>query len=451
MEHMAPKAFPSARVATIGLAWFVLIVSLGIQARPSAQQPAPQVKSAQSSSPIGAVSPASSHRGTLDRYCVTCHNQRLATAGLKLDEADVANPGEGAEIWEKVVRKLRTGMMPPPNMPQPSMEDRRALLSWLETSLDKAAAAKPNPGRTETLRRLNRTEYQNAIRDLLSVDIDAASLLPADESGHGFDNVTVGDLPPALLDRYISAAQKISALAIGSTQTSLQSDIIRVPPDVTQEGDVVWTPCRHARRGSHSLYVRAERRIRHPDLPRAWLFRGCRRVEGPAAPRDQVVARPDADWRVHCPETRQRRRLAHRQESENSRARDGRSASARRHVCEEFLFTDRNSAPAPPVAVQRETSSAHHSGDFPGLRHRTIRAAGCGRYAEPPPDIRLPARLAKGSGETGRQRPKRQRARAGFCPRSCGARTVGRFPRRIWNGRWRSIAKESQNATSMRE
>jgi hypothetical protein len=178
----------------------------------------------------------------LDRYCVNCHNQRLATAGLKLDEADVANPGAGAEIWEKVVRKVRTGMMPPPNMPQPSTDDRRALLSWLETSLDKAAAAKPNPGRTETLRRLNRTEYQNAIRDLLSVDIDAASLLPADESGHGFDNVTVGDLPPALLDRYISAAQKISALAIGSTQTSLQSDIIRVPPDVTQEGDVAGLP-----------------------------------------------------------------------------------------------------------------------------------------------------------------------------------------------------------------
>ena len=239
---MAPKAFPSARVAAIAVAWFVLIVSLGIQARPSAQQPAPQARSAQSSSTIGAVSPASNHRGTVDRYCVTCHNQRLATADLKLDEADIANPGAGAEIWEKVVRKLRTGMMPPPNMPQPSTEDRRALLSWLETSLDKAAAAKPNPGRTETLRRLNRTEYQNAIRDLLSVDVDAASLLPADESGHGFDNVTVGDLPPALLDRYISAAQKISALAIGSTQSSLQSDIIRVPPDVTQEGQVAGLP-----------------------------------------------------------------------------------------------------------------------------------------------------------------------------------------------------------------
>ena len=230
MKHKVPKAFPRARVAAVVVAWCVLIVSLGIQARPSAQQPAPQVQR------------ASSHRQTLDRYCVTCHNQRLVTAGLKLDDADVANPGAGAELWEKVVRKLRTGMMPPPNMPQPSTEDRVALLSWLETSLDKAAAAKPNPGRTETLRRLNRTEYQNAIRDLLAVDIDAASLLPADESGHGFDNVTVGDLPPALLDRYISAAQKIGALAIGSTQTSLQSDIIRVPPDVTQEGHVDGLP-----------------------------------------------------------------------------------------------------------------------------------------------------------------------------------------------------------------
>ena len=184
----------------------------------------------------------SSHRRVIDRYCVTCHNQKLKTAGLMLDEADVVNPGATGEIWEKVVRKLRTSTMPPPNMPQPSIEDRTALLSWLETSLDGAAAAKPNPGRTDTLRRLNRTEYQNAIRDLLLLDIDAASLLPPDESGYGFDNVTVGDLPPALLDRYISAAQKISRLAIGGAQPSLQSDIIRVPPDLTQEEHVPGLP-----------------------------------------------------------------------------------------------------------------------------------------------------------------------------------------------------------------
>ena len=189
-----------------------------------------------------AAAPASSHRPLLDRSCVTCHNERLKTADLRLDQIDVANPGAEAEVWEKVVRKVHTGTMPPPNMPQPSKDDRRALLTWLETSLDAASAAKPNPGRTETLRRLNRTEYQNAIRDLLALDIDAASLLPPDESGHGFDNVTVGDLPPTLLDRYISAAQKISRLAIGSTQSSLQADTIRLPADLTQEDHVPGLP-----------------------------------------------------------------------------------------------------------------------------------------------------------------------------------------------------------------
>src|SRR2546422_1581526 len=180
-------------------------------------------------------------RNMFDPSGGTCHTQKLKTAGLMLDKADVASPGAAGEIWEKVVRKLRSSTMPPPNMPQPSTEDRRALLSWLETSLDQAAAAKPNPGRTDTLRRLNRTEYQNAIRDLLLLDIDANSLLPPDESGYGFDNVTVGDLPPALLDRYISAAQKISRLAIGSLP-SLESDIIRVPPDLTQEEHVEGLP-----------------------------------------------------------------------------------------------------------------------------------------------------------------------------------------------------------------
>src|SRR2546422_6148637 len=181
-------------------------------------------------------------RNMFDPSGGTCHTQKLKTAGLMLDKADVASPGAAGEIWEKVVRKLRSSTMPPPNMPQPSTEDRRALLSWLETSLDQAAAAKPNPGRTDTLRRLNRTEYQNAIRDLLLLDIDTTSLLPPDESGHGFDNVTVGDLPPALLERYISAAEKISRLAVGGVQASVQSDIIRVSEDVTQEEHVPGLP-----------------------------------------------------------------------------------------------------------------------------------------------------------------------------------------------------------------
>jgi hypothetical protein len=166
----------------------------------------------------------------------------LKTGGLSLAQADPAKPGAQAELWEKVVRKLRTGVMPPPNMPQPAAAERLAIVQRLEASLDAASAAKPNPGRTETLRRLNRTEYQNAIRDLLSLDIDAASLLPPDESGHGFDNVIVGDLPPTLLNRYIAAAQKISRLAVGSGQTAVQGETINVPADLTQEDRLPGMP-----------------------------------------------------------------------------------------------------------------------------------------------------------------------------------------------------------------
>ncbi|MYB54394.1 MAG: DUF1587 domain-containing protein, partial [Acidobacteriia bacterium] len=181
------------------------------------------------------ASPASSHRSTLDRFCVGCHGGDSASADLRLDSADLEGVHDAPELWERVVHKLRTGTMPPPNMPQPPVADREVLLDWLEASLDAAALRSPNPGRTEALRRLNRTEYQNAVRDLLAVEIDAEALLPQDESGHGFDNVNVSDLSPLLLGRYISAAQKISRLAVGSGQLEPNSDIIRVKPDVTQE------------------------------------------------------------------------------------------------------------------------------------------------------------------------------------------------------------------------
>ena len=199
----------------------------------------------QAQTPIAPAAPSpviSTQRQFLDRYCVTCHNDRLKTGGLTLERADVSRSEAQPEVWEKVVRKLRTGVMPPPNMLQPPKTDRVAMATWLENSLDASSVAKPNPGRTETLRRLNRTEYQNAIRDLLALDIDAASLLPADESGHGFDNVIVGDLSPTLLDRYISAAQKISSLAVGRPRSSLQNDIFRLPADLSQEDQMPGLP-----------------------------------------------------------------------------------------------------------------------------------------------------------------------------------------------------------------
>ncbi|MDE0107556.1 MAG: DUF1592 domain-containing protein [Bryobacterales bacterium] len=188
------------------------------------------------------AAPASGHRSTLDRFCVGCHSGDSAPGDLRLDRADLAAVHDAPELWERVVHKLRTGTMPPPNMPRPPVADREVLLDWLEASLDTAALRSPTPGRTEGLRRLNRTEYQNAVRDLLAVEIDAKALLPQDESGHGFDNVNLSDLSPMLLGRYISAAQQISRLAVGSGQVEPHSDIIRVKPDVTQEQHVPGLP-----------------------------------------------------------------------------------------------------------------------------------------------------------------------------------------------------------------
>ena len=180
------------------------------------------------------------------QHCVSCHNDRLETAGFSLEgvleRLDATGIAAEAETWEKVVQKLRTATMPPSNRPQPSPEERSAALRWLTSTLDAAAESTPNPGRTETLRHLSRTEYRNAIRDMLGLDIDAAALLPPDESGHGFDNVILGDLPPALLDRYVSAARRISALAVGGTPPSVDSVVIRVPPDTTQEAHVPGLP-----------------------------------------------------------------------------------------------------------------------------------------------------------------------------------------------------------------
>src|SRR5262245_23314098 len=218
----------------IGLAGLAATLCLSLQVEMSAQQT--------DAASAGRSPATSSQRQFLDRYCVTCHNDRLKTGGLSLERVDVSRPDAQPEVWEKVVRKLRTGIMPPPTMLQPPQADRKAMFTWLETSLDAASAAVPNPGRTETLRRLNRTEYQNTIRDLLSLDIDAASLLPADESGHGFDNVIVGDLSPTLLDRYVSAAQKISSIAVGRSQPFVQNDVFRLPADLSQEEQMPGLP-----------------------------------------------------------------------------------------------------------------------------------------------------------------------------------------------------------------
>jgi mono/diheme cytochrome c family protein len=181
-------------------------------------------------------------RAVIDQYCLACHNDSVKTADLSLSPASSGDPATHPEVWEKVVRRLRARGMPPAGLPRPDERTYDAVVSSLETSLDRAAAAHPNPGRTDTFRRLNRTEYHNAIRDLLAVEVDAASLLPTDESSHGFDNVTVGDLSPTLLDRYIAAAETVSRLAVGRPSRSPGGQTIRTPPDLTQEEHIEGLP-----------------------------------------------------------------------------------------------------------------------------------------------------------------------------------------------------------------
>jgi len=174
-------------------------------------------------------------RAVVKQYCFGCHNSKLKTGGLALDDVSGQAIGQHSEPWEKVVRRLRVRSMPPVGLPRPDERTYNALIASLETSLDSAAVAKPNPGRTDTFRRLNRTEYQNSIRDLLALDVEVSSMLPSDESSHGFDNVTVGDLSTTLLERYLSAAQKISRLALGTPSRSPGGYTINLPPDLTQE------------------------------------------------------------------------------------------------------------------------------------------------------------------------------------------------------------------------
>ena len=220
----------NAATAAIGVSAALLVASpwlADIGAAASGQPPASQPAARAATAP-GAV---------VARYCASCHSERMKSGGLVLEKVDVENVAAHPEIWEKVVRKIRARAMPPagPGRQRPDEATYSAFESYLETSLDRAAAAAPDPGRNDTFHRLNRTEYQNAIRDLLALDVDAASMLPADDASHGFDNVNVGALSPTLLDRYLSAAQKVSRLAVGGPVRSPGAITVVLPADLTQD------------------------------------------------------------------------------------------------------------------------------------------------------------------------------------------------------------------------
>ncbi len=204
---------------------FITIAAAAVLISPSSQA---QVYDAQQA---GAV---------IGKYCATCHNAQLHTAGLVLDPAALNNVPAGAERWEKVIRKLRASTMPPPGLPRPDPATYDALAGFLETELDRAAAAKPNPGKLPLLHRLSRTEYQNAVRDLLAVEalpkeMDYSLLLPPDNSNSGFDNLA--DLlfvSPTAMESYLGAAEKISRLAVGDPAAPLMVNIYRVPDEQPQ-------------------------------------------------------------------------------------------------------------------------------------------------------------------------------------------------------------------------
>ncbi|HLK47721.1 MAG TPA: DUF1592 domain-containing protein [Bryobacteraceae bacterium] len=192
--------------------------------------------------PLHAAPPALEQRALLDKYCVTCHNQKTKTAGLMLDKLDLANVAAGAETWEKVIQKIRGGMMPPVGMPRPDRAALDAFMTSLENQLDQAYFAKVNPGRV-SLHRLNRAEYGNAVRDLLALDVDVSSLLPADDANFGFDNIADSlSVSPMLMERYVTAAWKISGLAVGDPKTPPTTYTFRNRPDLSQDRHIEGLP-----------------------------------------------------------------------------------------------------------------------------------------------------------------------------------------------------------------
>ena len=179
---------------------------------------------------------------TVSTYCLTCHNDKLKTGGLALDRPELADVAAHADVWEKVIRKVRTGMMPPAGVPRPNAAERDALLSSVVATLDEAARTRPNPGRP-LVHRLNRAEYSNAIRDLLALEIDASTMLPADDSSAGFDNnADVLGVSPVLLESYLTAAERVSALALGDRSLPPAGEIYRVRQDESQDRHVPGLP-----------------------------------------------------------------------------------------------------------------------------------------------------------------------------------------------------------------
>ena len=187
------------------------------------------------SDPIATTPTAMDNAAIVNQYCVVCHNGTLKTGGLELDAYDANDVAAHPEVWERVLRKLRANAMPPTGMPRPDQATFTKFEADLAARLDALAVSDPNPGRTATFSRLNRLQYQNAVRELLEIDMDVSELLPKDDASYGFDNVNLTNLSPTLMERYLAAAQKISRLAVGTPLTNPVSHVELLPATLTQE------------------------------------------------------------------------------------------------------------------------------------------------------------------------------------------------------------------------
>ncbi len=256
----------------------------------------------------------------VSQYCVSCHDGDVTKGGLDLERIRRDDVTQHSREWEQVIKKLRTRQMPPLGKERPTDKACDEVVAKLASTLDRAAAKHPNPGRTGTFRRLNRTEYQNAIRDLLALDLDAAALLPKDESSHGFDNVTVGDLSPTLLNRYVTAAEKISRMAVGAPRRAPGGDTFRLRPDLTQEEHIEGLPLgtrggtllnyTFPRDGEYEIQVRLTRDrneevegLREPHVVEVLLDRERMGLFTVAPPKDKNFEKVDAHLKLRVPVT----------------------------------------------------------------------------------------------------------------------------------------------------
>src|SRR5437870_2558363 len=221
--------------------------STGASTVPKSPAPAPVpganrgVPAQAATAPAASAASAAAQRALLDQYCVTCHNDKTKRANLTLEKLDLNTVGDHAELWEKVVRKLRAGVMPPPGMRRPALNEYEGLRDWLENEIDRKAFGHVNPGGV-VLHRLNRTEYANVIRDLLDLEIDATTLLPPDDAARGFDNIAGSlTISPTLLEAYTSAAARVARMAVGYWKAPTQATYL-APGDTSQNQHLEGLP-----------------------------------------------------------------------------------------------------------------------------------------------------------------------------------------------------------------